>query len=335
MECPQYMELVGADMARVEALLKSPMPGQDPRMTQAIEGLIESGGKRLRPALALLSSHLCQADIDQTVYVAAGIELLHTATLIHDDLIDGALVRRGTPTLNSYLPLELTILIGDFLFAHSAALVGETEHVRIGRAFADTLSTISNGEVQQMFSRCDPYARLTRAAYKRWILAKTASLFALCSKAGAILAGADEEVVTALHEYGIHLGMAFQIVDDVLDFAGDPKKLGKPIGEDLRQGLVTLPTLYFLETHPDHPEVMAVLTRREASRSVSGRTSQQNDGLVAAAVAAVRSSSALERALQDARQLAQAAQDTLDGFPPSPYRDMMSELARFAVERSF
>jgi geranylgeranyl pyrophosphate synthase len=334
------MALIGADMARVESLLHSPVPGQDLCITQAVDGLIASGGKRFRPALTLLSSYMCQADIDQAIYVAAGIELLHTATLVHDDLIDNALMRRGAPTLNSYLPSGAVILIGDFLFARSAALVGETGHARMLQAFANTLSTICNGEIQQMFSRRDPCARFTLATYEQRIRAKTASLFALCCRAGAILAGADVGKVTALHEYGELVGMAFQIVDDVLDFVGDQNELGKPVGEDLRQGLVTLPTLYFLEVYPNHPKVMAMLEHYLlcegfGSDGEKDRTSGQGDDIVTSTIAAIQSSGAVDRALQDARRLAQTAQDGLSIFPSSPYRDAMEDLAGFVVERSF
>jgi geranylgeranyl pyrophosphate synthase len=322
-----YTHLIGESLARVEALLRSPTPAQGPRVTHSVNKLIESGGKRIRPVLTLLSSHLCNADMDQAVYVAAGIETLHTATLIHDDLIDGALVRRGVPTLNSYLPPGATILIGDSLLARAAALITETGHVPMVRAFVDTLAKICSGETQQLLSQQSPRAHVTRAEYDQRVLSKTASLFALCSKASAVLTEASEEITAALHQYGERLGRAFQIVDDVLDIAGDPDELGKPIGGDLRHGLVTLPTLYFLETHPDCPDVTAMLSRHR-----SRETSQQDDD-VQAAIAAVRSSDALERALQDARQLAQAAQGSLSGFPPSPYRDAMSELASFVVER--
>ncbi len=342
-EYQHYMEFLGADMARVETLLKSPVTGQDVNIIQAVDGLVESGGKRLRPALALLSGHLCQANIEQAIHVAASVELLHTATLVHDDLIDGALMRRGAPTLNSYLPSGAVILIGDFLFARSAALVGETEHAQMMRVFADTLSTICNGEVQQMLSRRDPCKHLTRDTYDQRIYAKTASLFALCCKAGAVIGNAGERTVAALHEYGKYLGMAFQIVDDALDFMGDQNKVGKPVGEDLRQGLVTLPTLYFLETHPDHPEVMAVLAQHSfygpqealCDPNEKNETVYQDERVVAAAIAAVRSSDALERTFEDARRLAQTAQDALNDFPPSLYRDIMWSLAGFAVERSF
>ena len=329
MKRPWYTHLIGESLARVEALLRSPTPGQDSRVTHSVNKLIESGGKRIRPMLTLLSSHLCNANMDQAVYVAAGIEMLHTATLIHDDLIDGALVRRGMPTLNSHLPLGETILIGNSLFARAAALITETGHVPMVRAFVNTLTEICSGETQQLLSQQSPRGHVTRAAYDERVLSKTASLFALCGKAGAILTEAGEETVVALHQYGERLGMAFQIVDDVLDIAGDPVELGKPIGGDLRHGLVTLPTLYFLETHPDCPAVTAMLSHHRSSE-----TSRQDDDAVQAAIAAVRSSDALERALQDARQLAHAAQESLSGFPPSPYRNAMSKLAGFVVERS-
>jgi geranylgeranyl pyrophosphate synthase len=306
---------------------------------QAIDGLIESGGKRLRPALTLLSSYLCRADIDQAICVAAGIELLHTATLVHDDLIDHASMRRGAPTLNSYLPSGAVILIGDLLFARSAALVAETGHARMLQAFANTLSTICNGEIQQMFGRHDPSRCFSRERYEQRILAKTASLFALCSQAGAILTGADAETIEALHEYGQCLGMAFQIVDDVLDFVGDQSELGKPVGADLRQGLVTLPTLYFLEAHPNHPAVTAMLAGplfggESGSNGENGKSLDRGDDIVPSAVAAIQSSDAIDRALEDARRLSQTARASLSVFPASPYRDAMGDLAGSVVGRS-
>jgi geranylgeranyl pyrophosphate synthase len=315
-----FIHLVRDDLERVEALLRERPPEQHDAITIAIDHLVGGGGKRLRPALVLLSAHLCGADLDRAVFAAAAVEMLHTATLIHDDLIDGSLMRRGVQTLNAHWSPGATVLTGDYVFAHAAYLASQAGSVRLMHRFAETLMVICNGEVQQMF---DGQRGQDVGQYERRIHAKTASLIAMCAEAGAVLADAEEGVTAALRLYGEQLGLAFQIVDDVLDFVADEGTLGKPVGSDLRQGLVTLPLLLFLEIHPHQPAVRRVL---------EGDASQE---VVQEAVRAVAASPAIERALQVARDHADRARRALDQFSSSPYRAALLELADFTVRRRF
>ncbi|MGD1994297.1 MAG: polyprenyl synthetase family protein [Anaerolineae bacterium] len=316
-----FLELISDELERVEALLRERPPGQHPAVGGAVEHLADGGGKRLRPALVLLSSYLCGAARERAVYAAVGVEMLHTATLVHDDLIDGALMRRGVETLNAQWTPAATVLTGDYVFARAAYLVAQTDSVRLMQRFAETLMTICNGEIRQLFD--GQSASLSREAYERRIYAKTASLIVLSAEAGAILGQADEEKVTALRAYGDRVGMAFQIMDDVLDFVADRDVLGKPVGSDLRQGLVTLPVLLFLEREPDHPVVLQAL-EETPSREVAEEAAR-----------VVAASSALEQAVDVARRYAEEARQALQVFPDSPYRAALLELAEFTVHRRF
>jgi len=315
-----FYRLVQDDLARVEAVLGERPPGQHSAIGDALEYLIGRGGKRVRPILVLLSAYLCGANLEEAILAAAGAEMLHTATLIHDDLIDGSLMRRGAETLNSRWSPGATVLTGDYAFARAAHLIASTGSPLLTRRFAETLMVICNGEIRQMFDRRRGVG--TREEYEQRIYAKTASLIALSAEAGAILAEAEEEINQALRTYGEQLGLAFQIVDDILDFVADEETLGKPVGSDLRQGLVTLPVLLFLEENPGHPVVQAAL------ESPSRET-------VAAAVQVIAASPAIDAALADARRRIDRAVDALTSLPPGPYRAALEDLARFVVERRF
>lgn len=320
LEQATFYGLIREDLERVEALLLEHPPEQHEAIGAAVRYLIGSGGKRIRPALVLLSSRLCGADRERAVFAAAGAEMLHTATLIHDDLIDGALVRRGMETLNARWPPGATVLTGDYVFARAAYLVSCTGSVRLMQRFAETLMVICNGEIRQMFSERGEVG--SRADYERRIFAKTASLIALSAEAGAILAEADEQWVQAMRAYGERLGLAFQVVDDVLDFVADEEVLGKPVGGDLRQGLVTLPTLLFLEGQPDNPVV------RRALRSPGGEAVDE-------AVRVIASSPAIEASLAEARRYIREAVAALEPLPAGPYRQALMDLAAFVVSRRY
>jgi geranylgeranyl pyrophosphate synthase len=266
------------------------------------------------------------------ISLAAAVEMLHTATLVHDDLIDGALLRRGNQTVNSRWSTGATVLMGDYLFARAAGLAAETDHVRVMAIFADTLMTICSGELRQIFDRHsvpqldDEAAWL--AALERYddrIHAKTASLFAAATEGAAILGGAPEAEVTALREYGRLLGIGFQIIDDVLDFRGDQRVVGKPLGSDLREGIVTLPVLYYLRDHPDDVELAAV---------ISGQWNDEgDDSLVCAVVDNVRQSGAVERAMGRAQDFVQRSQAMLSQLPAGQSRDLMYALATYTISR--
>lgn len=288
-------------------------------LNTTIDYLVSSGGKRVRPALTLLVGRIYPSAPERVVALAAAVELLHTATLVHDDLIDGALLRRGNPTLNTTWSPSATILTGDYLFARAADMAAQTDSVRVMRLFAHTLMVICNGEIQQMFCR---QVDLSRHEYYARIYAKTAALLALATEAAGVLGNAPEPAVAALREYGEQVGMAFQIVDDVLDFVGDESKMGKPVGSDLRAGLVTLPTLWFLERNEGHELLDNILNN-----------GHRDEAALQAVVCTIRTSGAIEAALDEARQFVRRGQAVLKTLPPGEYRDALWELSAFVVDR--
>ena len=330
---PQALEPLAADLQRVERKLRertlpAPVYADYPQLSMILEHLLGSGGKRLRPALALLAGSFHPADPDKLVSLASSVEMLHTATLVHDDLIDGALLRRGNPTLNASWGPGATVLAGDYLFARSASLAAETENVRVVRIFADTLMTICSGELRQIFGRhqvprLDSEDAWRRALdlYDQRIHAKTASLFAAATEAAAVLSGAPESEVIALRDYGSMLGAGFQIIDDVLDFSGDQETLGKPVGSDLREGIVTLPVLYYCRDHLDDSRLAAVV--RDGS----------DDELVREVVTAIQESGAVKRAMDRAGQLIALSQEALAALPEGEPRSMLHALADYTLSR--
>lgn len=315
---PRVTELIEEDLQAVEALLARQADGFHEDIQAALHHLLQAGGKRMRPTVALLAGRMVGAERDTLLHLAAALEMLHTATLVHDDLIDGALLRRGVPTLNAQWSPAATVLTGDFLFARAAHLAAQTRSLAVMERFAETLSIIVDGEIRQMF---EGGRYITREAYYRRIYAKTASMFELATVAAGLLGQPSPEEAEALQQYGYAFGMAFQIVDDILDFCGDPKTLGKPVGGDLRNGLVTLPVLLYREHHQD-ADLEAFLEGRTLSRDA-----------LDALIDRIRYSSALALAMEEARSLVQAAVDALSVFPPSPERTALKTLAHYVVER--
>lgn len=291
-----------------------------PDLHAALFHLLSSGGKRVRPAVALLTGGMLGGDPARLVTLAAAIELLHTATLVHDDLIDGALLRRGIATLNAQWSPGATVLTGDFIFARAAKLAAETDSVNVMRLFSDTLSCIVSGEITQMFSR---RGLVSREEYYQRIQAKTASMFELATAAAAMLSPVDHGVVELSRKFGYQIGMAFQIVDDVLDFTGEQETVGKPVGSDLRQGLVTLPVLYYLESHPDDPDLESVL---------SGN--RYNDAIMNRVIQSIRQSDCIQQAMGEATQRVQSGVDLLHHLSDCTERQALESLAWYIVQRS-
>lgn len=315
-----FFDLVRNDMPDVEIRMRSHPGGYHPSLDSAVDHLLTSGGKRIRPALVLLCGGMLGADRDRLVTLASAIELLHTATLVHDDLIDEASLRRGIPTLNSQWTPGATVLTGDYIFARAANLAAQTGSLTIMERFAETLMTIVNGEITQLFgTRSDDL----RQDYYDRIYAKTASLFELATEGGALLSNVDAEMADDVKHFGYTVGVAFQIVDDVLDFVGDPAKVGKPVASDLRQGLVTLPTVYYLEQAPDNSALQHL---------IGGAT--LDDAEMDLLVEAIRRSGAIEKARSEASQLVAEAERILAGMPASREKDALSDLARYVVQRT-
>jgi geranylgeranyl pyrophosphate synthase len=305
-------------LAAVEARLRQAVQDQHSSLSAATERLINAGGKRIRPAICLMTAALFGADPDRSVSLAAAVEMMHTATLVHDDLIDRSVLRRGVPTLNADWPADAIVLAGDYLFARAAYLIAQTNHPRLIDLFARTLMIVVNGEITQRFSG---RGCISREGYYERIHAKTAAMFVLATEAAAILGEADSSSLKAMREFGCQVGMAFQIVDDALDFIGTPDRIGKPVGSDLRQGLFTLPAIHYAETHPDDPDVKTLLNG-----------GAQDDGALERLTMAVCSSGAVGDALQEARALGARAQLALGKFPPSPYLAALSALPRYIID---
>jgi geranylgeranyl pyrophosphate synthase len=301
--------------------MRSQSDGHHPDLGAALSHLLSSGGKRVRPAVALLAGGMLGADPGRLVTLAAAIELLHTATLVHDDLIDGALLRRGIPTLNARWTPAATVLAGDFIFARAAKLASETDSVEVMRLFAETLSTIVNGEITQMFST---RAVARREEYYERIYAKTASMFVLATSAAAVLSPVGEDAAEAVRRFGYEIGMAFQIVDDVLDFTGEQAKVGKPVASDLRQGLITLPTIIYMENNPGDPDIDYLKDGHRYNETRLNRL-----------IPAIRESGAIEDALCEARKFVDRGLDALAGLslPMTTERQALEDLARYIVKR--
>ncbi len=311
---------VQQDIEAVEALMRAQADGRHIDLGAALDLLLTAGGKRVRPALTLLTGKMLGASSERLITLAAAIELLHTATLVHDDLIDGSLLRRGMPTLNSQWSPGATVLTGDFLFACAAKLASDTNSIPVMGLFSHTLTVIVNGEITQLFTgRC----RANREEYYERIYAKTASLFETSAKSAAIIGDASEQFIESMRQFGYNIGMAFQIVDDILDFTGEQATLGKPVGSDLRQGLITLPAICYIETNPQDPLCQMV---------ISGEC-ERDEQKIGQFVEAIRSSSAISLALQEACEFVDRGLQALRTLPPSPERDSLQELATFFLSR--
>jgi len=306
------------ELRQVEARMGEALITDEEPLTALLRGIFISGGKRLRPALTILASKFRRSETGKVVALAAAVEMLHAATLVHDDMIDNSFMRRGNPTLNAAWNDEVVVLVGDYLFARSAALAAETENPRIISLFAKTLMLISSSELRQALSIAKP----NREDYYWRISKKTASLFTAATEGGALLSEAGEEEVQALRSYGYNLGMAFQIVDDILDFTGKEEELGKPVGSDLRQGVITLPVLYFLEENPDWGSVERVLgggkEREEHIRSLVTR---------------IKGSGAIRSSQAEAQGFTEEAKKALSALPANEYRQVMLELADYLMVR--
>jgi geranylgeranyl pyrophosphate synthase len=313
------------DLQLVQARLEEAVRIDYPGVADLVLGLVRAGGKRLRPLILLLAGRAFTDNRETLVTAGAGVELLHTASLVHDDTVDRAGMRRGRPTLNSVLPSGAVILLGDFLFAQSAMLAAATNSPRVVSIFASTLADICDGQLREIFfaNRLDQ----TRDDYERRIFGKTASLFAGSAEMGAIIGKAPDNAVQALRQYGSDVGMAFQIVDDVLDLREDASHLGKPAGHDLTQGTVTLPTIIYAS---GLTQASGAAIRLESI--VSGEVTEP--AAVKAVVEEIRGSGALEAAMDEAIRFAARSKAYVSVAPEPEVRDMLEQVADIICQRS-
>jgi heptaprenyl diphosphate synthase len=313
-------DVVESEMQQVDTLLDHVVSDENPLVEQVAAYLRSAAGKRIRPALVLLSAAAVGADPGRSVPIAAAVELIHMATLVHDDIIDRATLRRGRPTLYRAFNEQVAVLAGDFLFARAFQLLADTRQPAVVRTAADVVHAMCVGEIQQNLERGQPP---TEAQYFSRIEAKTATFLAASCRLGALAADAESATVEALGRYGWHIGMAFQLIDDLLDLTADPEVLGKEVAADFRQGVVTLPVMYAL-SHTRHPEELkAVLTGPETKTATKAIT-----GLL-------EESGALHYVQERAQAMVVEAKAALAGLPPSPARDTLTLLADFVVARRF
>ncbi len=318
----QVRDLAAADMRRVDALIRQRLASDVVLINQIADHIIASGGKRLRPMLHVLAAGAAGYRGEHHVKLAAIIEFIHTSTLLHDDVVDESDLRRGRKTANALWGNAASVLVGDFLYSRSFQLMVELDDMRIMRILADTTNTIAEGEVLQLLNIGN--ADVSEAAYLAVIERKTAVLFAAATELGGLLGGLPPAQVADLRRYGMELGYAFQIADDLLDYTSDAGTLGKNIGDDLAEGKPTLPLIYALE-------------QASPEQAQSLRHAIEHGGLdsLDRIIASIRDSGALERTGQRALAHANAARAALASLPASDYRDALIALADYSVQRSF
>ena len=318
----RLVRLAAADMAGVDALITARMQSEVPVIPALAEHLIAAGGKRLRPLLTVAAARLAGSDNDTCLKLAAAVEFIHTATLLHDDVVDGSQLRRGKVAAHLIWGAAQSVLVGDFLFARAFELMVETNSMKALEILAKASRVIAEGEVLQLTRSHD--LNLSQALYLEIIAAKTAELFAAASEAGGVSAGVSLAQSDSLRAYGMNLGLAFQLADDALDYGGTTEALGKTAGDDFREGKATLPLLLAIaRSGPREAEFWErAIGRREQTEADFRRARELIVG-----------SGALEATLDLAAEYADKAKLALAGFPANEWRSSLESLADFAVSR--
>lgn len=317
-----FYEPVAGDFAAVNQLILDQLHSRVPLVEKIGHYIISAGGKRLRPLVVLLSARACGADSSEQHTLAAIIEFLHTATLLHDDVVDTSDLRRGRSTANALWGNAPSVLVGDFLYSRAFEMMVALGNMEVMQILANATNVIAEGEVLQLSKVRD--ANTDEATYMEVIRSKTAMLFEAASHSAAVLAGAKADQIEALREFGDALGIAFQLMDDLLDYSGDAAEMGKNVGDDLAEGKPTLPLIY---TMRHGTEAQAALVRQAIQKGGTEDITPIRE--------AVTASGALDYTARLAQQHADRAIALLDTLPASEYRDALEQLARFAVKRSF
>lgn len=315
-------EFIAADMQSVDHVIRTRLDSEVVLIRQVAEYIIGGGGKRLRPALVVLSSGAFGYRGERHYELAAVIEFIHTATLLHDDVVDESALRRGQPTANSLFGNAASVLVGDFVYSRAFQMMVAAGNMRILEVLAEATNVIAEGEVLQLMNCRNP--DIDEQGYLKVIRCKTAKLFEAATRIGAMLGGATGAQETAMTAYGAHLGTAFQLIDDVLDYSGDNSVIGKNVGDDLAEGKTTLPLIYVIK----HGTPAQAETVRHAIR----------EGGIAdldAVRSAIEQTGALDYARQQARNESRIACEALQAAPASPQRRHLHELAEFAVTRAY
>ena len=322
MDIDQIRSLVTDDMGAVDQLIQTRLSSEVALVNQLGAYIINSGGKRLRPMLVLLAARACGYQGTDHIDLAAVIEFIHTATLLHDDVVDESDLRRGRDTANSIWGNEASVLVGDFLYSRAFEMMVDVDRMAVMGILAKTTNTIAEGEVMQLIHCNDPDT--TEDHYMRVIYCKTATLFEAAARLGALLAEQPAEVADGMADYGRHLGNAFQLVDDILDYTGNAGAIGKNVGDDLAEGKPTLPLIY-------------AMRKGSAEEIRLIREAIEHGGLeqIEAVLAAIENTGAIPYTRALAQEAAERAVTSLNVLPKTPFREALESLARFSVERCY
>jgi octaprenyl-diphosphate synthase len=311
---------VAADLERVDALIRARLDSDVALVREVARYIVASGGKRLRPALLLLAAGAAGYRGEGRFQLAAVVEFIHTATLLHDDVVDESQLRRGRSTANAAFGNAASVLVGDFLYSRAFQMMVELDDMRVMQVLAEATNTIAGGEVLQLMGSHDP--EVDEPRYLEVIRRKTAKLFEAAARLGGILGRCAPALERGLADYGMHVGTAFQLVDDVLDYSGDPATIGKSLGDDLAEGKPTLPLIHAMRCGTPAQAALVRAAIRDGGRDDFARVHE-----------AIRESGALEYARAAAQREAQAGAAALAGLPPSEFKDSLLELASFSVTR--
>ena len=311
---------IQAQLTQVEERLHSLCRTEISHLEPVLNHVMTTGGKRIRPAITLLASDFYPHEPENPVIMAGAVELLHLATLIHDDTVDNSDLRRGKATVSNLWGKHVAVLFGDYIFATSATFVCDTKNVRVIRRFGETIMELASGELMEYFNAYDPSQ--ARDLYYDRIYRKTASLFRTAAETGAMLGGAPEPQVQALRTYGYNIGMAFQMVDDLLDVQGDAAELGKPAANDLLQGVLTLPTIMLVERYPEDNPIQALFRDRS------------QDGKVQQALDMINNSSIINDCYAVVREYCEGATSSLALLPDCAARQSLLALSDYIWERT-
>ena len=318
----QIRSLIQTDLNKVNLFIVDQLYSEVALVESIGHYIVDAGGKRLRPMLVLLAAKACGVKSDQHINMAAVIEFIHTATLLHDDVVDMSTLRRGRPTVNAQWNNPSSVLVGDFIYSRAFQVLVKIGDMRIMEIMADTTNKIAEGEVLQLISKSNPNS--TEELYMQVIQNKTAILFEAAAKSGAILSGADQKTVSAMAEFGLQLGLAFQLIDDALDYIGDAEELGKNVGDDLAEGKSTLPLIYTMANGSSADRDLI----QQSLRAESLTPPQLQE-----VIALVKNSGALEYTQKLASTKTTAAVKALEALPDSEYKTALKNLVEFSLNR--
>jgi geranylgeranyl pyrophosphate synthase len=321
MDLSEIYAPVKKELAFFDESLKSVGEGDAPWLHEPLSHALKGGGKRLRPALVFLSGSFYDFNVARIMPIALAVELMHLATLVHDDTIDNSFTRWGRPTVNKIWGMEKAVLLGDYLFAKAGELTARTENIRVIKLLPQTLMIITNGELAQAANTYK--INVSREQYLFRVTSKTAALFIMATESGAVLGGSPEPAIQIMHDYALNMGIAFQIIDDILDFTSTEEEMGKPVGSDLLQGNATLPAMMLIERYPADNPVNKLFEDKTADRKK----------LVAQTIDMVRNSTIIQECYDLAADYKNKACADLKKLPAIPSRDALFTLGDFIVGR--